>query len=457
MKRLLNHILLLSLIFTLSSCGIYNSYVPTNELTDSKLYGDIELSAESSNLGLLHWKDLLTDNKLQELIERGLENNADLKIAHLRIEQAEATLTASKLAFLPSLALSPQGGIGSFGGNSTGETYALPITASWQVDIFGNLRNAKKRSKVLVERSRAYEQAIRVQLISTIAQQYYTLSMLREQEVVINETVALWQETLRVMRALMKAGRYNDADVAQAEASYNGILASQLEIGQQIHEVENLLSVIIGESIRDIATNPLHTWQQPQAIHIGVPLQLLSHRPDVQMAELNLAAAFYTTNEARSAFYPALTLSGSLGWTNVTGVITNPGKLLIDGLASLTQPLFTKGRLTAQLRIAKSQQEEAKINFGQTLLNAGMEVNNAYTQVLNYEERTNYLNTQVASLSRATEANRLLMEGGSASYLEVLTAQNQLLNAEFALLVNRYNEIASFITLYQALGGGRNF
>ena len=405
----------------------------------------------------MHWKDLLTDNKLQELIERGLENNADLKIAHLRIEQAEATLTASKLAFLPSLDLNPQGSIGSFGGNNTGGTYALPMTAAWQVDLFGSLRNAKKRSKVLVERSRAYEQAVRVQLISTIAQQYYTLSMLREQEVVINETVALWQETLRVMRALMKAGRYNDAGVAQAEASYNGILASQLEIGQQIHEVENLLSVIIGESIRDIATNPLHTWQQPQAIHIGVPLQLLSHRPDVQMAELNLAAAFYTTNEARSAFYPALRLSGSLGWTNVTSVITNPGKLLIDGLASLTQPLFTKGRLTAQLRIAKSQQEEAKINFGQTLLNAGMEVNNAYTQVLNYEERTNYLNTQVASLSRATEANRLLMEGGRASYLEVLTAQNQLLNAEFALLVNRYNEIASFITLYQALGGGRNF
>jgi outer membrane protein TolC len=176
----------------------------------------------------------------------------------------------------------------------------------------------------------------------------------------------------------------------------------------------------------------------------------------VRQAEMNLAAAFYATNEARSAFYPSITLSGTAGWTNVAGAITNPGKLLLEAVGSVTQPLFQNGRLRAELKIAKSQQEEAGLNFRQALLNAGMEVNNALTQVQTYRGKADYQHNQVTALERTVKSTRLLMENGSAGYLEVLTAQENLLSARLSYLQNRYDEIASFIALYQALGGGKD-
>lgn len=441
----------------LSGCGVYSSYQrPEGILPDSLYRDNVSVTVDSvDNFGTRPWTEVFTSPTLQALIRKGLDNNTDLSIARLRIEQAEASLTASRLAFLPSLSLSPQGTISSFGGASASKTYSIPLTASWQIDLFGRLRNAKEQAKVMVESSKAYKQAVQTQLIATIAQEYYRLALLREQLSITEQTADVWAENVRAMRIFMQEGQYTDAAVSQAEANYNSVAASVLELRRQISESENTLSVLTGDVPHAVESGNLDEWTSPGDYSIGVPLSLLSARPDVRQAEMNLAAAFYATNEARAAFYPAITLSGTAGWTNVAGIITNPGKILLEAIGSITQPLFQNGRLRADLKIAQSQQEEAKLNFRQALLNAGMEVNNALTQVQTYRDKADYQRDQVTALERTVKATRLLMENGSANYLEVLTAQENLLSARLGFLQNKYNEIASFISLYQALGGGK--
>ena len=454
MKRIF---IIITSVALLSGCSIYRNYERTADIVPDNLYRDMETRADSTaGFGTQPWSEVFTSPILRELISKGLENNTDLRIARLRIEQAEATFTASRLAFLPAFSLTPQGTISSFDGAQASKTYSLPLAASWQVDLFGRLRNAKQRVKVLVESSEAYRQAVQTQLVATIAREYYRLALLREQLAVSEQTVDVWKENVRAMRVFMEEGQYTDAAVSQAEANYNSVSASVLELRRQVSESENTFSVLTGDVPHAIESGPLDEWQRVDDYSVGVPLSLVSSRPDVRQAEMNLAAAFYATNEARAAFYPSITLSGTAGWTNIAGAITNPGKLLLEAVGSLTQPLFQNGRLRADLKIARSQQEEAKLNFRQALLDAGMEVNNALTQVQTYRGKADYQRNQVAALERTVKSTRLLMENGSSDYLEVLTAQEALLSARLSYLQNRYDEITSFIALYQALGGGKD-
>ena len=448
--------LLLLLLVAFGSCGSYKNYSCPTDIVSDNLFGDVHTTPDSSSMALMPWQQLFTDERLQQLIAQGLTHNTDLRIAQLRIEQTEAALTSARLAFLPSLNFAPQGAAAQFGNSAVNYTYTLPVSASWQIDLFGKLRNAKERAKMRVEESHAYRQVVQSNLIATIASHYYTLAMLREQATLVDNSAQLWQETLRAMRLLMEVGQYTDAAVAQAEANYTGVQASAIEIAQQIKETENALSVILGDPVHTIDTHTIYQWQAPNLVEVGIPLQLLAMRPDVKQAETALAAAFYTTAEARADFYPSLTLGGNIGWSNLAMVISNPGKLVWDALASLSQPLFANGRLKAQYRIAKAQQEEAKLNFQQTLLNAGAEVNSSYSQVQTFKQQAELYQKQIEALQRAVRATQLLMEGGSSNYLEILTAQDALLAAQLAFVVNQYNEINAYISLYQALGGGLN-
>ena len=441
----------------MSSCGIYKNYERPDGIVPDSLYRTQDVMTDSTeNFGAQPWEEVFTAPSLQALIRKGLEHNIDLNIARLRMEQAEATLTASRLAYLPSLSLAPQGTLSSFDGAKASRTYSIPLTASWQADLFGRVRNAKQRAKMLVEGSKAYRQAVQTQLIAAIASEYYRLALLQGQLAVSEQTVEVWRENVRAMRAFMQEGQYTDAAVSQAEANYNNVSASVLEIRRQIAESENRLSTLIGDVPHEITGGTLDEWQSPDSYSAGIPLSLLASRPDVRRAEMDLAAAFYATNEARAAFYPSVTLSGNAGWTNLSGAITNPGRLLLEAIGGITQPLFQNGQLRAGLKIAKSQQEEARLNFRQALLDAGMEVNNALTQVQTYRGKADYQHNEVTALERTVKSTRLLMENGASGYLEVLTAEENLLSARLAYLQNKYDEINSFIALYQALGGGRD-
>lgn len=452
MKKIL---LLTTVTALLSSCGIYTKYQPETTAPDN-LYGEGTAVVDTANLGNVDWRELFTDPRLQELIEQGLQSNTDYLSAQLRVEEAKATLLSAKLAFLPSFSLAPQGTVSSFDKQKAVQAYSLPVTASWELDIFGRMRNAKRQAKALYAQSQDYQQAVRTQLIAGIANTYYTLLMLDEQLSLTQQTEQAWKETVVSARALMKAGQYNEAGVSQMEATYYSVQTSILDLKEQINQVENSLALLLAETPRHYECGTLSAQHFTQDLSVGIPMQMLANRPDVRSAERSLEAAFYGTNQARSAFYPSIVLSGSAGWTNSAGsMIVNPGKFLASAVGSLTQPLFNRGQVIAQYRISKAQQEEARLFFEQALLNAGSEVNDALTACQTSREKTVLFDKQIVSLQKALKSTSLLMEHGTTNYLEVLTARQTLLSAQLSQTANRFTEIQSVISLYQALGGGR--
>ena len=440
----------------LSGCGIYTKYEPTTSVPD-QLYGGEVVTEDTASLGNMDWRELFIDPHLQSLIELGLQNNTDYQSAELRVEEAQATLMSAKLAFLPAFALAPQGTVSSFDAHKATQAYSLPVTASWELDVFGRMRNAKKQSKALYAQSQDYRQAVRTQLIAGIANTYYTLLMLDEQLAISRQTEEAWKETVASTRALMNAGMANESAVSQMEATYYQVQGSVLDLQKQISQTENSLALLLAETPRHYERGSLQQQQFPADFSVGIPVQMLSGRPDVRSAERSLEAAFYGTNQARSAFYPSITLSGSAGWTNSAGsIILNPGKFLASAVGSLTQPLFNRGQVVAQYRIARARQEEAALAFQQSLLNAGSEVNDALTAYQTSQGKKLLLDKQVASLQTALKSTSLLMEHGNTTYLEVLTARQTLLSAQLSQTANHFTEIQSLINLFQALGGGQD-
>ena len=452
MKRIIIGLLLST---GLSGCHIYRTYERPELSGVDSLYRVPAMTEDTMSLADFSWKELFTDTVLQQLIEKGIANNTDLNIARLKVREAEALLTSSKLAYLPSVSLTPQGTIKSIGGNSPTKTYNLAASADWELDIFGRLTNAKREAKAVLEQSQAYKQAVQTQLIATIANSYYTLLMLDKQLDISKRTAEIWAENLRVMKALKKAGQTTEMAVAQIEASKLSVDASLLSLEQQITEVENSLSSLLGVVPQRIDRSTLDMQSFPDTLSVGVPLQLLQRRPDVRQSEAALAEAFYTTNRAYSAFYPAITLSGSAGWTNAAGaIISNPGEWLFSAVGSLVQPLFNRGQNIANLKVAKARQEEVLLTFRQTLLNAGTEVNDALLQWQVARRRLDLDRQQIISLQSAVRSSELLMRHSSQNYLEVLTARQTLLDAELSAVSDRFEEIQGGINLYHALGGG---
>ena len=442
------------LLVGLTGCQYRVYERPEMPQTDS-LYRQPVASDDTASIADLSWKELFTDPLLQQLIETGIANNTDLNIARLKVREAEAVSNASKLAYLPSLSLTPQGTLKSVEGNSPTKTYNLAASADWELDIFGRITNAKREAKAVLEQSEAYKQAVHTQLVATIANSYYSLLMLDEQLDITRRTAENWAENLRVMKALKNAGQTTEMAVAQIEASKLAVDASVLSLQQQVTEMENSLSALLGLTPQTIERSTLAGQTFPDTLSVGVPLQLLQRRPDVRQSEAALAEAFYATNRAYSAFYPSITLSGSAGWTNAAGaVITNPGEWLFTAVGSLVQPLFNRGENSANLKVAKAQQEEALLTFRQTLLDAGTEVNNALLQWQVARNRLELDKQQVASLQSAVRSSELLMQYSSQNYLEVLTARQTLLSAELSAVADRFDEIQGVINLYHALGGG---
>lgn len=391
------------LALALASCGTYKRYERPAQAVEGleRLYGPDTTATDTASIASLPWTELFTDPALQALIREGLANNTDLGIARLRVEEAEATLFTSRLAYLPSLTLAPQGQLGSYDGVKPDKTYSIAASAEWEVDLFGRLTNAKRGARAALEQSEAYRQAVQTQLVATIANSYYNLLTLDRQLDISLRTLDSWTEIVRTYEVRKRVGEANEAAV-------------------------------------------------------GVPLQLLERRPDVRQAEAALAQAFYNTNAARSAFYPRITLSGSAGWTNNSGsAIINPGNWLLSALGSLTQPLFQRGQNIANLRIAKARQEEALLSFRQSLLRAGNEVNDALAQWQTARSRLVIDAEQLDALHKAVRSTQQLMEHStSASYLEVLTARQALLQAELTETNDRFDQIQGIINLYHALGGG---
>lgn len=439
----------------LTGCATYKTYSRPDVGVDS-LYGPEARVRDTASIASLSWTELFSDALLQSLIREGLANNTDLAVARLRVEEAEATLMSSRLAYLPALSLAPQGGLSSYGGAKTSKTYTLAATADWEIDLFGKQTNAKRGAQAALEGSRAYRQAVQTQLIATIANSYYNLLMLDSQLDISRRTAASWAEVLRTYEAKKKVGEATEAAVAQARANKLSVEASVLTLQKQIRAQENTLSTLLGSVPRHIDRTTLDEQRFPDEMAVGVPLQLLERRPDVRQAEYALAQAFYATGAARAAFYPSLRLNGTAGGASNSGaIIANPASWLLSAVASLTQPLFNRGQNIANLRIAKAQQEEALLNFRQSLLKAGSEVNDALVQWQTAGERLEVVGQQIVALQAAERSALQLMEHSTgATYLEVLAARQALLQAELTEANDKFDRIQGLVNLYHALGGG---
>ncbi len=446
----------------LSSCHIYKAYDRPEDISAEGLYRDTAmvngtLESDTANFGNLPWREVFTDPQLQRYIEQALTNNADLRTAMLNVESAQASLMSARLAYLPQLALSPQGTLTNWNkGEMTSKTYNIPVSASWQIDLFGQILNPKRAAQVSLKQALFNQQAVQTQLIASTANIYYTLLMLDRQLEITEGTAEVLKQYVETMEAMYDYGNVNSAAIEQSRASYAQVIASLSDLRQSRTETENAFCLILNEPAHAIERGVLEEQALPADFSVGVPLQLLSNRPDVKAAEMALAACYYNTNSARAAFYPQITLSGSAGWTNSSGAgIVNPGKLLASLIGSLTQPLFYRGTNIARLRQAKAQEEQAKIAFQTTLLNAGNEVSNALSLYQNTLEKVNSRTMQVNSARKAAEDTKELFNLGTSTYLEVLTAEQSYLSAQLSEVSDTFDQMQAVINLYQALGGGR--
>lgn len=445
----------------MSSCHIYKAYDRPEAITTSGIYRDPAsatdtLASDTTNMGNLPWQEIFRDAKLQALIEEGLNNNVDVQAAALRVKEAKVMLTSAKLSYLPSINIAPQGTATSMDDGNYVKAYTLPAVASWEFDLFGKILNSKRGQKVAYQKSQYAQQAVRSSIICGIANVYYSLLMLDRKVAITTETSDIYKENVRVMEAMKNAGMTTEAGVAQMRAASNQIDASLIDLKRQVRETENSLAILLGRTPQTIERTTLDEQVMPEKLMAGVPLQLLENRPDVKMAEMTLAAAYYSTNQARAAFYPGLTITGTAGWTNGSNIsVSNPGVFLMQAMASLAQPIFNKGKLIANLKVTKAEEKIAQMNYQQTILKAGKEVSDALFLFDCQNKKLENDKVRVEQLNKAVIATKALFQSASATYLEVLTSQQSLLSAQLSEVADNFQRIQAVINLYSAVGGGR--
>ena len=454
---------LLISLFVLTGCGTYSNYHRQGSIINDSIVRS-DLAQADASLFTLHssfpqgWREMFTEPRLVALIEEGLAHNSDLNIAKLHVDAAKASLRNAKGELFPSLELGAKGETGRFknSGNDpqTESKFGFSAEASWEVDIFGKLQNAKKAAAANVEEQAAYVQAVQVELVATIATSYYQLEMYDAQIKDTRDIVNSWDESVRAQKALMAVGEATSDEVNLAEAS-KLVAEETLEALQlQMIEAENALCALLGRYSGHIERGDFLTSYEQMPLIPKVNIQALDARPDIRQAEAALKKAFYLTNEARAALYPSLNLSGIIGWTNDADEVVSPAGLLTRALGSLTQPVFANGKLRAAVKQAKAEQEEAKIAFRQAILEAGQEVNDILATRQYAQRATMLISGQVEKLTDVLDATEKRMQYDSeVNYLQVLLTRQSLLEARLSLLSHRYELLESTIQLYKALGG----
>lgn len=447
-----------------SSCHIYKKYdLPVEE---SQLVEDykkaMETQVDSTSLPYLGWEKIFQDPKLQSLIRLALANNKDLKNAKLNVDIARAQLKGAKLSYFPAVSISPNGGTATYGGNKMDWTdmnwsYTIPLSVSWEIDAFAKILNRKRGAQMSYEMTQEYEQAVHSQIVCGVASVYYSLVMLNQQLDLTKRTCEIWTEQVETMELLKEAGRTNEAAVVQSRANLYNIQSSVPTLEESIHQLQNTLSLLLNSYPQHWDVTSQLDFTIPEQIINGIPVSYLAVRPDVRAAERSMAAAYYTTNSARAAFYPSLIISAQGGFTNLIGsMIKNPGEWFLQLAGQLTAPIFSRGQNIATLEAAKAQQKQALNNFEYAVLSASSDVSNALVSYNKNVERLKFLELQVDQLEKSVEyTNELFMYNQSTTYLEVLTARSSLLNAQLACIANWHERAAALISLYQSVGGGR--
>jgi len=449
----------------LSSCGVYNKYERPDVNTKGLIrdaVSDVDTLAvsqeDTASFGNLPWRSVFTDPQLQALIEQGLEKNANLQNAALTVQMYESMLKAAKLAFLPAITFGGTNQMGSIqtlytNPSQTTKSYTLPVTASWTLDLFGNILSQKRSTQMKLLGYKDYQMAVRAQVVGGVANAYYTLLMLDEQLRIVTEMSKMAKETWEMMKLQHQLGRMRSTSVQSAEAAYLSTQTQANDFRRQIRATENALSLLIGQAGQQIPRSTLAQQSLPSEFATGVGIALLKNRPDVHNAEMNLAACFHDVQTARSQFYPTISIGATGAFSNGGGSI-NPGKWLVNLFGSLTQPIFARGALIANLKVSKLKYEQAFNSWQNAILSAGNEVSNALVNYNSYDANSKLEKQRVEVLTKNVEDTRALYKSSGSSYLEVLTAQTQLLSAQINKVTDDFNKMQAVVSLYTALGGG---
>ena len=457
----------------LTGCGLYDKYEAplSSPGGDTNALFGIEAPSGAvggASLAQMSWREFFTDPVLQQLIEQVLANNTDLNSARIAVEKSEASLKAAKMAYLPSLYFSPQGTLAKFDKNPWSKSYNLPLQLSMDVDVFGSITNKKRASQAVLLQAQIYEEAVRANLVSATAQQYYMLQLLDRQLDILMMTDSLWNTSLETQKTLWENGKSYSTAVNQMESSYLNVKTQLVDVRRNIRATENALCRLMAIPPQHIERKqwgtsalekkPEETGQRmfdTQFLKVGVPAAMLELRPDIRIANHQMEEAFYNTQTARAAFFPTITLTGTGGWTNSGGgQVIDPGKLLLNFVGQLTQPIFARGKLKANLKINQLTEEDLQKKYVQTVIDAGNQVNEAMADCEAAREKFGYYHRQVEVLYDAYTGTHELMDNGKANYLEVLTAQESLLNSQLSEAMNMYKGAQAVIALYIALGGG---
>ena len=451
--------------FLFTGCGLYNKYEKTVE-EPADPFGttqDITSATSETSIAEMSWREFFTDPLLQQLIEQALANNTDLNTARINVEKSQISLRTKKLAFLPSLYFSPQGSFSKFGSESWTRSYTIPLDVSWDVDLFGSLRNKKRAAKAALLQAQMAEESTRSNLISSVAQEYFYLQLLDRELDILIATDSLWKASLDTQQALYENGQAYSTAVNQQESSWLDVKLQIVAIKRSIRSTENEICSLLCITPQHIERSKWYADEyhssadkrlfEERYMKIGVPAMMLERSPDIRLANFYIEEAFYNVQAARAAFYPSITLTGELGWSNNGGFV-NPGKLLLQLVGQLSQPIFARGQINANYKTAQLTEENLKKKYVQAVVDAGNQVNEAIADCRAARENHEYYHRQVEVLHEAYNGTHELMDNGKAQYLEVLTAQESLLNAQLNEASNMYNGAQALISLYIALGGG---
>ena len=434
-------ILFFAVGFLFTGCGLYNNYEKTVQEPEG-VFGatpDITSATSETSIAEMSWREFFSDPLLQQLIEQALANNTDLNSARINIEKSEIYLRTKKLAFLPSVYFSPQGSFSKFGSESWTRSYTIPLDVSWEVDVFGSLRNKKRAAKAALLQAQMTEEATRSNLISSVAQQYFYLQLLDRELDILISTDSLWKASLDTQQALYENGQAYSTAVNQQESSWLDVKLQIVAIKRAIRSTENEICSLLCITPQHIARSKWYADEyhsssdkrlfEERYMKVGVPAMMLERRPDIRLANFYIEEAFYNVQAARAAFYPSITLTGELGWSNNGGYV-NPGKLLLQLVGQLSQPIFARGQINANYKTAQLTEENLKKKYVQAIVDAGNQVNEAIADCRAARQSHEYYHRQVEVLHEAYIGTHELMDNGKAQYLEVLTAQESLLNAQ---------------------------
>ncbi|SDZ91262.1 efflux transporter, outer membrane factor (OMF) lipoprotein, NodT family [Arachidicoccus rhizosphaerae] len=439
--------------------SVVKTYQSPNVEIDSLFRGNHLITNDSANIGSLHWKELFRDSLLQALIQEGIDNNLDLKVAYSRIFQAAAYLKQSELSNYPSLdadaSIEYSKKISTSGAVSHVHQYSLGVDASWEADIWGKLKSAKKAQMAAVLSSEAAAQAIKTNLVASIARNYYSLMAYDKELSVTLTTVDTWKQTVKVMKDLKTGAKVTEAAVVQSEAELYATQVSVPDLKRNIRETENALCYLLGRDPGKIARDSLSVKEFIPLFKTGVPAEILAGRPDVREAELDFRQAFELTNVARTYFYPSLNITANGGLSsNDLSRFFSTGSLVGGIIGGLTQPIFNKRANKTRLEIAKQDQLQALYNFKQKLLGAGQEVSNALYSYRSATDKIAPRTLQLSSLHKAVDYTQELVRNDFADYSEVLIAMQSLLSAQINQVTDFLQRNEAIVNLYAAMGGG---